>query len=106
MTEIHVLHERGMGNEAIAAVTGHNSSVSVQRYIRTSESHLRSASYALASSFCQPSTNGNQRNIKESPSESISTKVFVHADYDQCESNCGAPSEKTEHLRAIQQLQL
>lgn len=98
VTGINVLHERGMGNEAIAAVTGHKSSVSVQRYIRTSESHLRSASDALASSFCQPSTSGNKRNINESPSESILTKVFVHSDGDQHVSGCSASSEKTVNI--------
>jgi len=40
VTGIIEMHESGMSNEAIAAVTGHKSASSVQRYLRTSDEHL------------------------------------------------------------------
>lgn len=52
VTGINVMHESGMSNEAIAAVTGHKSAASVQRYIRTSDDQLQTASRCLSDAAC------------------------------------------------------
>lgn len=57
VTGINVMHESGMSNEAIAAVTGHKSSASVQRYIRTSDQQLQTASRCLSDVSCTTSKN-------------------------------------------------
>jgi len=54
---INVMHESRISNEAIAAVTGHKSSASVQRYVRTSDQQLQTASRCLSDVSCTASKN-------------------------------------------------
>lgn len=61
VTGINKMHEAGMSNEAIAAVTGHKSAASVQRYIRTSDKHLRTASSCLSSSSLSSSSSSSSK---------------------------------------------
>ena len=48
VTGINVMHENGMSNEEIAVVTGQKALSSVQRYIRTTDNHLKRASDCLS----------------------------------------------------------
>lgn len=68
VTGINVMHESGMSHEAIATITGHKSTASVQRYIRTSDNQLKTASRCLSDAACFTNKNAS---LAESASDNI-----------------------------------